>query len=370
MSSMQIVFTAFVAITWLSTSQAGIVTPPIELKENAAPFILSNASSHQLKIQKSSKCIPSDPGGVVFKSKATECPCYLNYLVGGFSARPDTVMNFLLMKEEDYQTYADSDFSSTPVYNEKFSETRKSMDSFSRRESIYFYQSEQALFEESGTWRVVAQGTGGESEDCASTVGVVFDKAMEECPAQIEEKIVGGNDDTEESIQNNIVFYSNGRGNCTGSLISPTTVLTVAHCTVGRVTEVRVGGDSGSTGEVYEVSEGISHPSFEESGGQTGEYEDIALIKLARSVEGVKPFRVNGNSAYDSGVGRAVGYGLIADRFLAGVGELRQVDLPVVPLEDCIDIYRRVNPPLSLILSTSRMCAGGACGGVCNGDSG
>eukprot|EP00172_Hildenbrandia_rubra_P002514 Plantae.Rhodophyta-Hildenbrandia_rubra.ctg33983.p1 GENE.Plantae.Rhodophyta-Hildenbrandia_rubra.ctg33983~~Plantae.Rhodophyta-Hildenbrandia_rubra.ctg33983.p1 ORF type:complete len:564 (+),score=82.93 Plantae.Rhodophyta-Hildenbrandia_rubra.ctg33983:589-2280(+) len=360
----------------------------------AASKILSvdqhfDASSTQLSIpgnvtrvesQSSDGCFPTSPGGVIFTSDSAKCPCYLSYMLTSFVRKPSTAADFLLLTEENYQAYKESDYKSKPKYETKYSEFGKNAGNFSLSQSVYFYRSEAMEINDNGEYRVVVRSASDSGEeDCASAVSVILDSTVKQCSSLIkdpgQQRIVGGNAVTSDRIKKNMVFYSNGMGNCTGSLVADRWVLTVAHCSVSRVSSVKVGGAIADLGEVYDVVDRISHPTFTSSDGIPGSYADIALMKLSKPVVGAKPFKINSNKDFDSGIARALGYGRIANNWRGGVGRLLQVDLPIVPFKECVEKHRKQGTALTDILNEKmHICAGrdaaqGECD-ACHGDSG
>ena len=75
---------------------------------------------------------------------------------------------------------------------------------------------------------------------------------------------------------------------CTGTLISPTHVLTAAHCTVGV-------SDSAGTfevgGQTYRTSDIADHPRYNDNRFDAG--YDLSVMELSRPVTGVVPSQIN-----------------------------------------------------------------------------
>ncbi|MFK8112465.1 MAG: trypsin-like serine protease, partial [Rubripirellula sp.] len=96
-----------------------------------------------------------------------------------------------------------------------------------------------------------------------------------------ERRIVNGQETAEFDA---VGIVNNG---CTGTLISPTHVLTAAHCTVGATPQqmsFQVGG------ETYQVSAEFTHPQYNDAQFDAG--WDLAIMELDRPVEGVEPMQI------------------------------------------------------------------------------
>jgi trypsin len=179
------------------------------------------------------------------------------------------------------------------------------------------------------------------------------------CFAMSEPKIVGGEPAPKGLLPFQVSLQSGGSHFCGGSLISPDTVLTAAHCVEdGSGFEVVTGIlNLNDKGQTFKVKAVIVHPKRNIS---TDNY-DFAIVKLIgkskSSVVEVYQSKINEVSAITSGWGAIFEDGESSD-------DLMMVSVPTVTNKECSRSYSTI--------TNQMICAGYVAGGKdsCQGDSG
>ncbi|MFV0132929.1 S1 family peptidase [Streptomyces sp. HMX87] len=156
---------------------------------------------------------------------------------------------------------------------------------------------------------------------------------------------------------------------CGGTLVSPTKVVTAAHCMAGETARsVRVVGGrthlDGTDGTVAQVSGIWIHPDYK----RVTRGEDVAVLTLSKPMPYQPAAYV---SSSDTGVyapgttARVLGWGTTSENGSSS-RQLRTATVPVVSDAGCGDAYGRN------YVASEMVCAGYTEGGVdtCQGDSG
>ncbi|MFD8203886.1 S1 family peptidase [Streptomyces sp. NPDC003470] len=156
---------------------------------------------------------------------------------------------------------------------------------------------------------------------------------------------------------------------CGGTLVSPTKVVTAAHCMTGETTRsVRVVGGrtylNGTDGTVARVSRIWVNPGYTDA----TDGDDVAVLTLSTPMPYTPATYVSSSdtSVYAAGTGaRVLGWGTTRENGSSS-NQLRTATVPVVSDSGCRTSYG------SDFVASDMVCAGYTSGGVdtCQGDSG
>lgn len=156
---------------------------------------------------------------------------------------------------------------------------------------------------------------------------------------------------------------------CGGTLVSPTKVVTAAHCMVGETTgSVRVVGGrtylNGTNGTVSRVSRIWINPGYTDATNG----DDVAVLTLSTSMPYTTAPYVSSSQTgvYAAGTtARVLGWGTTSESGSSS-NQLRTATVPVVSDSSCRTSYG------ADFVQTDMVCAGYTSGGVdtCQGDSG
>ncbi|MGX1273125.1 S1 family peptidase [Streptomyces phaeoluteigriseus] len=156
---------------------------------------------------------------------------------------------------------------------------------------------------------------------------------------------------------------------CGGTLVSPTKVVTAAHCMVGETAgRVRVVGGrtylNGTNGTVSRVSKIWINPDYTDA----TDGDDVAVLTLSTSMPYTRASYVTSTqtSLYAAGTtARVLGWGTTSASGSSS-NQLRTATVPIVSDSSCASSYG------SDFVASDMVCAGYTSGGVdtCQGDSG
>jgi secreted trypsin-like serine protease len=156
---------------------------------------------------------------------------------------------------------------------------------------------------------------------------------------------------------------------CGGTLVSPTKVVTAAHCLVGETTSsIRVVGGrtyrNGTNGTVSRVSKIWIHPSYSD----VTNGDDVAVLTLSTSMPYTTASYVSSSQTgvYAAGTtARILGWGTTSAGGSSS-NQLRTATVPITSNTTCANAYG------SDFVQSDMVCAGDPSGGkdTCQGDSG
>ncbi|XP_028258892.1 mast cell protease 1A-like [Parambassis ranga] len=179
--------------------------------------------------------------------------------------------------------------------------------------------------------------------------------------------IINGKKAKKNSMQ--YMAHLTGRGGCGGFLVSEDFVMSAAHC--AGLTEVTLGTHNLNKIDrntmIYSVEKQCQHPNYDNNTLSN----DIMLLKLSRKAQmgkkKIKPVKLPSKNPKPLKAKQkctVAGWGLTKT---AGnsADELQVVDVPVIDLKECKNLWGRSLPP-------EVICAGGynTPKGICQGDSG
>ena len=164
--------------------------------------------------------------------------------------------------------------------------------------------------------------------------------------------IVGGT----TALVGEFPFYVKFEGNtlCGGSLISPDTILTAAHCVdSGTPNQVRVGPTEYYGGQLVDTQCSVSHPNFIENSETL--MNDVAIIKLKNPITTTNSvIAYNNDTSYPSVAGtplNVIGFGLTQNEGNVA-NALQKLTTSFVTIDNCQETYSS-----SVVTSTDHICA-------------
>lgn len=185
--------------------------------------------------------------------------------------------------------------------------------------------------------------------------------------------VVGG-----ERIPVSSVPWFASVGGCGGTLVSPTRVLTAAHCVQGRAVadlrQVVVAGDV-----VRDVSHIAMHPNWRQRNGSENFLDDVAIVELAQPVTTVTPIALATSDVPEAtitGTGRPFAPGTgHSEAELYGSAGLRSAPLRTLTDAECAAAFKGYRGSTRERFDKRMRCSIDADGqeplsSGCNGDSG
>jgi len=181
-------------------------------------------------------------------------------------------------------------------------------------------------------------------------------------------RIVGGQTASQSQFPYTTAVLYNNRLLCGGALLTPSHVVTAAHCTNGRTASqlsIRVGSNTyHSGGQASPVSAILQHPLY----NSRSQDNDISILVLRTPVKLSSSVGVASVTRREPSNGEVVtvsGWGVLSEQGTAS-SSLRYVSIPTVGRSQCRARYGVT------AITDNMICAGNAEGGKdsCQGDSG
>lgn len=201
-------------------------------------------------------------------------------------------------------------------------------------------------------------------------------------------RIVGGAEAPQGQIPFQVAWVYSAASNpfqgqfCGGTLISDEWVLTAAHC----FRDIQDGTDTpassvyalldtvtleNNAGKERQISQIVIHPSYIPSNAASGDYIDVALIKITPSVSDIRCAKVCDSTTVDATPGTMAnvsGWGSLDENSGNGARfptKLNWVEIPLVDLATCNSV---ASP--GIVVTSDYICAGYLHHDSCQGDSG
>lgn len=349
-------------------------------------------------------CLPEGQNAFVAATAAVQCPCFVSFALSNAEQRPDARVDFLVLTADKYEAWSRNGKVGTPEHVQEASRTSAVARYFDASANdgrgAYIFSGLEHEMNEEGEFVLVLRASGVQAKDCVTNIGYVFEPKPEPCPEQLSrilsldlrpmpvrritttdghvQKIVAGTKASEFPDRSYLAFVSTGTGDCSGSIIASSWVLTAAHCvdtSESSSVSVYVTGTNTRDGVVHSARQLFRHPKFQASDKVAG--FDVALIELEKPIESSTNFCAVALNSDTDGPSpktfvRATGYGSVSEAWIGGASRnLHRVDLPVISTADCISALGGDAVDLS---GQVHLCAGhtdSACDGdTCLGDSG
>jgi len=182
-------------------------------------------------------------------------------------------------------------------------------------------------------------------------------------------RIVGGQAASQSQFPYTAAVLYSTRLLCGGTLLTPSHVVTAAHCTNGRSASqlsIRVGSNAYlSGGQVSPVSAILQHPLYN-SRSQDNDISILVLRTPVKLTSSVGVATVTRREPSDGEIVTVSGWGVLSEQGTASSTNLRYVSIPTVGRVQCRARYGTTT------ITDNMICAGNAEGGKdsCQGDSG